>query len=73
MRPADRVDFPALRPDVDGVRQVRSGVRIGRDCARRRDPLALWLFVVFDAIGAALWVGVGVGLGFLFRDAIGRR
>jgi len=28
-------------------------------------------FVVFDAVGAALWVGVGVGLGYLFRDAIG--
>ena len=33
--------------------------------------LRYWLFVVFDAIGAALWVGVGVGLGFLFRHAIG--
>jgi membrane protein DedA with SNARE-associated domain/rhodanese-related sulfurtransferase len=28
-------------------------------------------FVVFDAMGAALWVGVAVGLGYLFRDAIG--
>jgi len=28
-------------------------------------------FVAFDAVGAGLWVGVGVGLGFLFRDAIG--
>jgi membrane protein DedA with SNARE-associated domain/rhodanese-related sulfurtransferase len=28
------------------------------------------LFVLFDAIGAALWVGVGVALGYLFRDAI---
>jgi len=28
-------------------------------------------FVLFDAIGAGLWVGVGVGLGYLFRDAIG--
>jgi membrane protein DedA with SNARE-associated domain/rhodanese-related sulfurtransferase len=28
-------------------------------------------FVAFDAIGAGLWVGVGVGLGYLFRDAIG--
>jgi membrane protein DedA with SNARE-associated domain/rhodanese-related sulfurtransferase len=27
-------------------------------------------FVAFDAVGAALWVGVGVGLGYLFRDAI---
>lgn len=33
--------------------------------------LKYWTFVVFDAIGAALWVGVGVGLGYLFRDAIG--
>jgi membrane protein DedA with SNARE-associated domain/rhodanese-related sulfurtransferase len=32
--------------------------------------LRYWLFVVFDAIGAALWVGVGVGLGFLFHQAI---
>ena len=28
-------------------------------------------FVAFDAVGATLWVGVGVGLGYLFRDAIG--
>jgi membrane protein DedA with SNARE-associated domain/rhodanese-related sulfurtransferase len=27
-------------------------------------------FIAFDAVGAALWVGVGVGLGYLFRDAI---
>lgn len=33
--------------------------------------LRYWVFVVFDAIGAGLWVGVGVGLGYLFRDAIG--
>ena len=32
--------------------------------------LRYWLFVLFDAIGAALWVGVGVGLGYVFRDAI---
>lgn len=29
------------------------------------------VFVIFDAIGAGLWVGVGVGLGYVFRDAIG--
>lgn len=28
-------------------------------------------FVAFDAVGATLWVGGGVGLGYLFRDAIG--
>ena len=33
--------------------------------------LRYWTFVLFDAIGAALWVGVAVGLGYLFRDAIG--
>ena len=33
--------------------------------------LRYWTFVLFDAIGAALWVGVGVGLGYLFRGAIG--
>jgi len=32
--------------------------------------LRYWTFVLFDAIGAALWVGVGVGLGYLFSDAI---
>ena len=32
--------------------------------------LRYWLFVLFDAIGAALWVGVGVGLGYVFRYAI---
>jgi membrane protein DedA with SNARE-associated domain/rhodanese-related sulfurtransferase len=33
--------------------------------------LRYWTFVFFDAIGASLWVGVAVGLGYLFRDAIG--
>lgn len=28
-------------------------------------------FVAFDAVGAALWVGGGVGLGYVFRDAVG--
>lgn len=28
-------------------------------------------FVAFDAVGATLWVGLGVGLGYLFQDAIG--
>ena len=28
------------------------------------------VFVLFDAIGAGLWVGVGVSLGYIFRDAI---
>jgi membrane protein DedA with SNARE-associated domain/rhodanese-related sulfurtransferase len=28
------------------------------------------VFVFFDAIGAGLWVGLGVGLGYVFRDAI---
>jgi membrane protein DedA with SNARE-associated domain/rhodanese-related sulfurtransferase len=32
--------------------------------------LNYWKFVAFDAVGAALWVGVGVGLGYLFRDAV---
>ena len=32
--------------------------------------LRYWVFLVFDAIGAGLWVSVGLGLGFLFRDAI---
>ena len=29
------------------------------------------VFVLFDTVGAGLWVGVGVSLGFIFRDAIG--
>lgn len=33
--------------------------------------LRYWTFVLFDAVGAGLWVGVAVGLGYLFRDAIG--
>lgn len=28
-------------------------------------------FVAFDAAGATLWVGAGVGLGYLFRNAVG--
>ena len=28
------------------------------------------IFVLFDAIGAGLWVGAGVALGYVFRDAI---
>lgn len=27
-------------------------------------------FVLFDAIGAALWAGVAIGIGFLFKDTI---
>jgi rhodanese-related sulfurtransferase len=33
--------------------------------------LRYWVFVLFDAVGAGLWVGVAVGLGYVFRDAIG--
>jgi len=32
--------------------------------------LRYWKFVLFDLAGALLWVGVAVGLGYLFRDAI---
>jgi membrane protein DedA with SNARE-associated domain/rhodanese-related sulfurtransferase len=28
------------------------------------------VFVLFDAVGAGLWVGVGVVIGYIFRDAI---
>ena len=30
-----------------------------------------WRFAIFDGLGAALWVGVALGLGRLFREAIG--
>lgn len=30
----------------------------------------LWKFLAFDAVGAVLWVGVALGLGYVFRDAI---
>jgi membrane protein DedA with SNARE-associated domain/rhodanese-related sulfurtransferase len=33
--------------------------------------LTYWKFVLFDLLGALLWVGLAVGLGYLFRDAIG--
>jgi len=29
-------------------------------------------FVAFDMVGAALWVGVGVGLGYVFHGAVGQ-
>jgi membrane protein DedA with SNARE-associated domain/rhodanese-related sulfurtransferase len=29
-----------------------------------------WVFVFYDALGAVLWVGVAVSIGFLFRNAI---
>jgi membrane protein DedA with SNARE-associated domain/rhodanese-related sulfurtransferase len=32
--------------------------------------IPLWRFVVFDAIGAALWAGVALALGYVFRDAV---
>jgi membrane protein DedA with SNARE-associated domain len=32
--------------------------------------LRYWKFVLFDAVGALLWVGVAVALGQIFRDAI---
>ncbi len=34
--------------------------------------LRYWKFLLFDALGALLWVGVAVALGMLFRDAIGQ-
>ena len=33
--------------------------------------LRYWKFLLFDFVGAFLWVGVAVGAGYLFRDAIG--
>ena len=32
--------------------------------------LSPWRFLVFDAIGAALWSGVAIALGYLFRNAV---
>lgn len=32
--------------------------------------LRYWKFVLFDLLGSVLWVGVAVGAGYLFRDAI---
>ncbi len=33
--------------------------------------IAPWRFVLYDAIGAALWSGVAIALGYVFRDAVG--
>ncbi len=32
--------------------------------------LPVWKFLAFDALGAALWSGVGIGLGYVFSNAI---
>lgn len=32
--------------------------------------LRYWKFVLFDLLGALLWAGAAIGLGYLFRDAI---
>jgi len=32
--------------------------------------LPVWKFIAFDAVGAALWSGVAIGLGFAFNGAI---
>jgi len=32
--------------------------------------IAAWRFVLADAVGAALWSGVAIALGYVFRDAI---
>jgi membrane protein DedA with SNARE-associated domain/rhodanese-related sulfurtransferase len=32
--------------------------------------LSPWRFLLFDAIGAALWSGVAIALGYVFRDAV---
>ena len=32
--------------------------------------LSPWKFILFDAIGAGLWAGVAIGLGYAFSDAI---
>ena len=41
VRSSDGNDFPALRTGVDAVRQVRAGLRLGRDRAGRRAAPAL--------------------------------
>ena len=33
--------------------------------------LPYWKFVLFDLVGSLLWVGAGVAIGYVFRDAIG--
>src|SRR4029079_16513085 len=33
--------------------------------------LPYWKFVLFDLVGSLLWVGVGVAIGYVFRDALG--
>jgi membrane protein DedA with SNARE-associated domain/rhodanese-related sulfurtransferase len=33
--------------------------------------ISVWRFLVFDAIGAALWSGVAIALGYIFSAAIG--
>ena len=71
LRAADRIDFPALR-----ARRRCCSPSSCRDSRRSRPRwparcgFRYWEFVLFDAIGAGLWVGVGVGLGYVFRDAI---
>jgi membrane protein DedA with SNARE-associated domain/rhodanese-related sulfurtransferase len=32
--------------------------------------LSVWRFLLFDAIGAALWSGVAITLGYIFQDAV---
>ncbi len=32
--------------------------------------LSRWRFLLFDAIGAALWSGVAIAVGYVFRDAV---
>ena len=52
--------FAKFVPGFASVATSMAGVRA-------RPP---WKFVLFDAIGAGLWSGVAIGLGFLFSDAI---
>ena len=71
VRAPDRIDLHALgRPrrwpspsSFPASRRSRRRWRASSGCRCGR-------FIAFDAIGAALWSGVAIGLGYIFRDAI---
>ncbi len=53
-------------------RQVHPRIRVrSRPALAGAMRLRYPVFVLFDAVGAGLWVGVGVAIGYVFRDAIG--
>ena len=70
LRAADRDDLRALRPPSLAVAKFIPGFAAVATALAGAVRTRFSTFFIFDAIGAALWAGVAIGVGWLFRDAV---